>query len=34
MGGRAGRNGFTYGLLLAREQQRAAATREALGAKS
>ncbi|WP_375426221.1 CHAD domain-containing protein [uncultured Friedmanniella sp.] len=30
-GGRSGRNGFTYGLLLAREQQRAAAIRAALG---
>jgi CHAD domain-containing protein len=33
-GGRPGRNGFTYGLLLAREQQRAAAIRAGLGAKS
>jgi CHAD domain-containing protein len=31
-GGRPGRNGFTYGLLLAREQQRAAAIRAELGA--
>lgn len=30
-GGRAGHNGFTYGLLLAREQQRAADIRAALG---
>lgn len=32
-GGRPGRNGFTYGLLLALEQQRAAAIRAELGAK-
>ncbi len=33
-GGRQGRNGFTYGLLLAREQHRAAAMRAELGALS
>jgi CHAD domain-containing protein len=32
-GGRPGRNGFTYGLLLAQEWQRAAALREALGVR-